>query len=402
MIAMDLFAGDARLEAYAIEDAGKIGTPALLIYPDIVDRNIRITLGMVGDDPERWRPHIKTAKLGAVIRRMLDHGIRNFKCATTLELLTACQAAAGDVLVAFAMTGANAGRVLALSEQFPKTRVSVLVESASQLAAWRNSGIGVFVDVNPGMNRTGVSTDRADEIVKLCQDSGSALRGLHWYDGHISGGEPDERRAAAHRGYERLMETVTAVQASGCQVEEVITSGTPVAPYAYSYPGFQNASFVHRISPGTVVYNDTTSLRQLAGFGYQAAAVVLTTVISHPLAGKITCDAGHKSVSADAGVPTCAVIGHPELMPLKPSEEHLPIEGPAGARLPEIGENLYLIPRHVCPSVNNFDEALMIVNGRVSAIERVSARGHEGISPQSFPLSDYANRIRGREQPLSA
>ena len=127
------------------------------------------------------------------------------------------------------------------------------------------------------------------------------------------------------------MEIVKAVEAAGCPVSEVITSGTPVAPYGYSYAGFANAKFVQRISPGTVVYNDTTSLKQLDRFGYQAAAVILTTVISHPAANRITCDAGHKSVSADAGVPTCAVIGHPELTPLKPSEEHLPMEVAAGA-----------------------------------------------------------------------
>jgi D-serine deaminase-like pyridoxal phosphate-dependent protein len=368
---------NARLETYLVKDAGRIATPALLIYPKIVEQNIRITLGMVGNDPQRWRPHIKTAKLGAVIRQMVGHGIRNFKCATTLELLTACQVGAEDVLVAFAMTGANARRVLELAKQFPKTRVSVLVEASEQLAAWRGTGIGVFVDVNPGMNRTGVSNDRIGEIVRLCQESGAALRGLHWYDGHLSSGEPEERKASAHKGYDRLMEIVKAVEAAGCTVGEVITSGTPVAPYGYSYAGFANASFVHRISPGTVVYNDTASLKQLAGFGYQAAAVVLTTVISHPLPDKITCDAGHKSVSADAGVPTCAVIGHPELMPLKPSEEHLPMEAAVGVEVPAIGENLYLIPRHVCPSVNNFDEALMIVDGRVTGVERVNARGHE-------------------------
>jgi D-serine deaminase-like pyridoxal phosphate-dependent protein len=372
-----MFAMDTTLEVYAVKDAARIVTPALLIYPEIVDQNIRITLGMVGNDPQRWRPHIKTAKLGAIVRRMLDAGIHNFKCATTLELLTACQAGAGDVLVAFAMTGANARRVLEVSRQFPKTRVSVLVEAAEQLAVWRDTGIGIFVDVNPGMNRTGVGNNRVDEIVNLCRDGAAALRGLHWYDGHLSSGEPAERSAQAHKGYDRLVEIVRAVEAAGCRVGEAITSGTPVAPYGYSYPGFRNAGFIHRISPGTVVYNDMTSLRQLAGFGYEPAAVILTTVISHPLPEKITCDAGHKSVSADAGVPTCAVIGHPELTPMKPSEEHLPIEAPAGVALPVIGENLYLVPRHVCPSVNNFDEALMIVDGRVVGVERVSARGHE-------------------------
>ena len=393
-----MIAMDERLETYLVKDAERIVTPALLIYPKMVEQNIRITLGMVGNDPQRWRPHIKTAKLGAVIRQMIGQGIHQFKCATTLELLTACQMGAEDVLVAFAMTGANASRVRELAKQFPKTRVSVLVEASEQLAAWRDTGIGIFVDVNPGMNRTGMSNERIPEIVKVARESGASFRGLHWYDGHLGGGEPDERRAAAHTGYDRLMEIVKAVEAEGFPVGEVITSGTPVAPYGHSYAGFTNAKFVQRISPGTVVYNDTTSLKQLAGFGYQAAAVILTTVISHPAANRITCDAGHKSVSADAGVPTCEVIGHPELTPLKPSEEHLPMEVTAGTALPAIGANLYLIPRHVCPSVNNFDEALMIVDGRVTGVEKVHARGHEnpllGANPVRFWETDVELRTR--------
>ena len=377
---------DPRLETYAVKDAGRIVTPALLIYPKIVDQNIRITLGMVGNDPQRWRPHIKTAKVGAVIRQMIGRDIRNFKCSTTLELLTACQAGAADVLVAFAMTGANARRVLEVAGQFPKTRVSVLVEASEKLAAWHDTGIGIFVDVNPGMNRTGVCNERADEIVKLAREAGPAFRGLHWYDGHISSGEPAERKATAYQGYDRLMEIVNAVEAAVGEVGEVITSGTPVAPYGYLYAGFTNASFVHRISPGTLVYNDTTSLKQLAGFGYQPAAIVLTTVISHPLPERITCDAGHKSVSADAGVPTCAVIAHPELTPLKPSEEHLPLAVKVGATGPHLGEALYLIPRHVCPTVNNFDCALLVRNGEVESVESVAARGREA------PLLAAANR----------
>jgi len=44
---------------------------------------------------------------------------------------------------------------------------------------------------------------------------------------------------------------------------------------------------------------------------------------------------------------------------------------------PEVGEALYLLPRHVCPTVNNFDCALLVRNGRIETVERVSARGRE-------------------------
>jgi D-serine deaminase-like pyridoxal phosphate-dependent protein len=365
------------LAGYALEDTSGIVTPALLIYPDAVAGNIRTTLAIVKNDPERWRPHIKTAKLGAIVAQMVGEGIHNFKCATTLELLTACRAGASDVLLALSVSGGNARRVAELAEEFPRTRVSVLVESAAQTAVWRGTRVGVFIDVNSGMNRTGISEARTSDVIQLARNLGAAFRGLHWYDGHISNPSPGEREKQAHAGYARLLAVVHAVEAAGVPVAEVITSGTPSAASGISYPGFAGAKFQHRVSPGTVVYNDFTSLGQLEAFDYRPAALVLATVISQPLERQITCDAGHKSVSADAGVPTCAVIGHPNYQPLKPSEEHLPIEIPPGVEAPAIGDKLYLIPRHVCPTVNNFDEALMIRGGRVAGVERVTARGHE-------------------------
>jgi D-serine deaminase-like pyridoxal phosphate-dependent protein len=368
---------DFPLDGYALKNADQIITPALLIYPEVVDANIRATLKMVGNDPNRWRPHIKTAKLAAVVQRFVRFGIVNFKCSTTLELLTACEAGAKDVLVAFAVGGANARRVRELAESFPRTRVSVLVESKQQADSWRGTGMGIFIDVNPGMDRTGIGQEQLQQVVSLARQIGPTFRGLHYYDGHASAFPPAEREAAVHHGYDRLMALVAALQNTGLQVGEVITSGTPAAPFGYSYKPFANASFIHRISPGTVVYNDLVSLQQLAGYGYAPAVLVLSTVISHPLPDVITCDGGHKSVSADAGVPTCAVMGHPELTPLKPSEEHLPIRTSNAETLPAIGENIYLLPRHVCPTVNNFDHALMVVDGEIQAIENVTARGHE-------------------------
>ncbi len=363
---------------YTIDDLDSIVTPALVIYPDIVDANIDATLALAGGDANRWRPHIKTAKLGYTMRHLVSRGVVNFKCSTTLELLTACRSAAKDALVAYAMVGANAKRVREIADEFPNVRVSILVENESQAAAWDGTGIGLFIDVNPGMDRTGIDQSRTADIVALARTLGSAFRGLHYYDGQIHATLESQRRGEAFQGYDTLMKVAAAVEGAGCTVGEVITSGTPAMPSGLAYPGFRNAAFVHRVSPGTVVYHDTTSTEQLADVeGYRPAALVIARVVSHPLPGRVTCDAGHKSVSADAGVPTCEVLGRPDLTPLKPSEEHLPIDVAAGSKSPEIGETLFLIPRHVCPTVNNFDEALLIRGGRIVGIEPVSARGHE-------------------------
>ena len=231
------------------------------------------------------------------------------------------------------------------------------------------------------MNRTGIEQSQRDKVVALARAVAAAsleFRGLHYYDGQYGGVSESERAKATHQGYDRLLEIVSQLELSGIRVPEVITAGTPTFPCSLSYEGFRGGSFVHRVSPGTIVYCDATSLEQLpAEYGYRLAVLVLTRVVSVPRPGVVTCDGGHKAVSADAGVPTCVVVGHSELTPLGPSEEHLPLAVKDGAAVPQVGEALYLLPRHVCPTVNNFDVALLVRDGKIEALENVSARGHE-------------------------
>jgi len=369
------------LDRFRVQDAGDVMTPALLVYPDAIGANIAAILTTLGGAGDRWRAHVKTAKLAFTMRMLADCGVTNFKCATTLELVVACESGARDVLVAYPVVGANARRVREIAQSFPAVRVSILAENEEQIRQWSGSRLGVFLDVNPGMNRTGIEQDHRDEIVALTRtirSAGLPFRGLHYYDGHFGGLDESERTPAAHRGYEQLLKVVEALEQSGLRVEEVITAGTPTFPASLAFAGFRGRQFVHRISPGTVVYNDATSLAQLpVSLGLQPAVLVMTCVVSHPRAGIITCDAGHKSVSADAGVPTCIVAGHPELAPLGPSEEHLPMAVAEGAAAPKVGDILYLIPRHVCPTVNNFDSAILVRNNKVESLEKVSARGRE-------------------------
>ena len=156
---------------YSIAGADEALTPALVLYPEIVASNIERTLELLGGDASRIRVHVKTAKLGYSIRLLLDRKIRAFKCATTLELVTACENGANDVLFAYPAMGANGRRVAQIADQFPNVRISVLVENDDQLRQWQGTRVGIFLDINPGMNRTGIEQERTDKVV-------SALRGI--------------------------------------------------------------------------------------------------------------------------------------------------------------------------------------------------------------------------------
>src|SRR5215467_6029249 len=203
------FPWDERYRVARIED---VLTPALVVYPEMIASNIARTLHLPGEDANRWRVHIKTAKLDYTLLMLVERGVRNFKCATTLELLEACRTGASDVLFAYPAVGANARRAREIADAFPDVRISVLTDNEDQLRQWRGSSVGVFLDINPGMNRTGIEQSHCDQVLRLARAVGSVgleFRGLHYYDGHYGNLEERERTAAARPGYDRLLSLVS-------------------------------------------------------------------------------------------------------------------------------------------------------------------------------------------------
>ena len=70
------------------------------------------------------------------------------------------------------------------------------------------------------------------------------------------------------------------------------------------------------------------------------------------------------------------VIDHPQLVPTRPSEEHLPLFVDGGSA-PALGTELWLVPRHVCPTVNLAEEALVVAADGSYTIHRIEARSHD-------------------------
>src|SRR5437763_3516409 len=157
---------------------------------------------------------------------LLERGVRTFKCATTLELLVACRTGARDVLFAYPAVGANARRVREIANEFPAVSISVLAENEAQVRQWRESTIGIFLDINPGMNRTGIEQSHKDEVLQLVRtvrEAGLEFRGLHYYDGQYGGLEQRERTAAAHSGDDRLVGGAQGIDGSGGGERESIS-----------------------------------------------------------------------------------------------------------------------------------------------------------------------------------
>jgi D-serine deaminase-like pyridoxal phosphate-dependent protein len=370
--------GDER--AYRITGIEQMLTPALLVYGAVIDSNIAAAIKHAAGTPGRLRPHVKTAKLQKVIHRFVDFGITQCKCATTREFEVACASGMRDVLVAYPMMGRNAQRIQELSAGYPDVAVSVLVDHPEQIWQWDYS-TGIFLDVNPGMDRTGISPEQREKAIELAHriiESGRTFRGLHYYDGHLGSYEFEKRRLLATQGYEQLAQLASAVEQAGIDVGEVVTSGSAVFMFAGAYAPLTEGKWILRVSPGAAIYGDANTMQQIpADYGFRPAAVVATRVVSHPRSDLLTCDAGLKAVAGFAGLPNCAVLGRPDLVPQRMSEEHLTLQAPPEAVLPELGSILYLVPRHAGLTVNNFDVAVFKSADAAVSVEPVSAQGHE-------------------------
>ncbi len=146
---------------YNIEHSDKIDSPALIIYPQRMQENIFMLKSMIGD-PARLRPHVKTHKTREATIMMMDAGILKFKCATIAEAEMLGSVYAPDVLLAYQPSVPKIQRLLSLIKQFPLTRFSCLVDNAGVAANIAAAAvkaklvIPVYIDLNVGMNRTGI------------------------------------------------------------------------------------------------------------------------------------------------------------------------------------------------------------------------------------------------------
>src|SRR6187551_1696122 len=177
---------------FEIKNIKELDSPALVVFPERVKHNIQLAIDMIGD-VDRLRPHIKTNKSPDVARLMLQAGIDKFKCATIAEAEMLAQCNAPDVLLAYQSTGPKIARLLKLIQAYPFTHFSCLVDSADaaqEIAAEAMNyrlTVNVLLDVNVGMNRTGVLPQNVAELHGACRKlKGINVIGVHGYDGHIN------------------------------------------------------------------------------------------------------------------------------------------------------------------------------------------------------------------------
>jgi D-serine deaminase-like pyridoxal phosphate-dependent protein len=358
---------------YEIANAAEIPSPALLVYPDRIEENLRRMVAVAGS-AERLRPHVKTHKMPEVIRLCLAHGIGKFKAATIAEAEMTAAAGAADVLLAYPVVGPAARRLVELARRFPQTRFRTVVDSdvgiddLAQAAAAAGTRIDTLLDLDVGMHRTGVAP--GPEALRLArriaESPAIAFGGLHAYDGHLH--DADHRRLVEQVGaaFAPVWQLRDELLAAGIPVPLVVAAGTPTTPILAARGDVE-------VGAGTTVLWDFGQPTTSPDLDFLNAAVLLARVVSHPAPGRLCLDLGHKAVASEMPHPRIRIFGLEDATFPMHSEEHLVVETPRAAELP-VGTVVYALPRHVCPTVALHEQAVVVRDGRAVDRWHVAAR----------------------------
>ena len=357
-------------QSHSIENIEAIDSPAIAVYPDRIEENIRQALALVSADRKTFlRPHVKTHKTQEVVQMMQQQGIDRFKCSTIAEAEMLGMTQAADVLLAYQPTHLKADRLLQLQKAYPNTRFSCLVDNpatAEHLSeVFADHPLPVYIDLDVGMHRTGISPHQAPALIKACSElKGISVVGLHAYDGHIHASDYEERKQAADKAYSLVTE-----------VQQRQDSQTPLTVVIGGSPTFSIHAQRHQVecSPGTFPLWDAGYAEAFPDLSFQWAAVVLTRVISIIDDHKLCLDVGSKAVAADAVWPRIIFPDRPEAEAVSQSEEHLVMTMPNTAKV-SLGEVWWGVPIHICPTVNLYPSLHVIRNGRWEEDWQVAAR----------------------------
>jgi D-serine deaminase-like pyridoxal phosphate-dependent protein len=351
-----------------------IDSPSLLVYPSLVQKNIAEMIRMAGS-VDRLRPHIKTHKTAEGIQMMQEQGIYKFKCATIAEAELLAINKAKDVLLAHQPVGVKIDRLIKLITIYPDTVFSAIVDNLEQVNAINLKltdialRLQVYIDINVGMNRTGIAPN--EEALQLYEYIQSATNlhfaGLHVYDGQHRQADPLEREKACENAFEQVYQWIEKLEQRGCERPLIIAGGSP----SFS---IHAKKMDRECSPGTNIFWDHGYASICPEQHFTPAVHLVTRVISKPSSNRVCLDLGHKAVASENEITKRVYLpSNTDLKPVGQSEEHLVMETEQADKY-KVGDILIGIPYHICPTVALYETLIAIDNDQIIGEWQVAAR----------------------------
>lgn len=353
-------------------------TPAPVVDLDVLARNLDGLAAYASRHGIGLRPHIKTHKSPRVGAEQVRRGAVGLTCATTREAEVMADVT-DDILVAYPPVGeARLRRLMGLPE---RVRLMVALDSAAAIEGLARAAAAaarptrVLVEVDLGMHRVGVGApEDAIALARLIRDRPPLeYAGIAFYPGHLRQALA-EQEAGLEALRAELGRWLAALEAAGCRPAIVSGGSTPTALRAHELPG------VTEIRPGTYVYNDREIVSIGAAGRADCALTVLATVVSTAVPGQAVVDAGTKALGREplrvgAGAGFGELLDRPDVTVKGMSEEHGLLDLSGTAWRPAVGDQVRIIPNHVC-IVTHLNDVIYGVRGdRVETRWPVAARG---------------------------
>lgn len=364
---------------YSLDNTHDINTPSLVYYKDLIIENTKKAINLAGGVDRLW-PHVKSHKMISMVRLQQEMGITKFKCSTIAEAEMLVDGDVEDIALAYPLIGPNIKRFIELQKGANRSRLWAIGDNYQQLKLLSDQSLEagirtlVLIDVNMGMNRTGVPFNQVEELYrKSYKLQGIEVDGLHCYDGNHNDKDVVIRKEKVDLTVKEVYKVKKSLEKDGLSCSIIIAGGTPSFPCHAQYEEFY-------LSPGTVFLTDYGNLRNLPDLNYVPAAALMTRVVSHPKKHIFTIDLGNKGIAADPTGLRGAIVGlENKVSPLFQNEEHWVFQMNEGYEdnLPEIGTVLYVIPTHICPTSALYSEALVSQGGKIVDVWQVTARNRK-------------------------
>jgi D-serine deaminase-like pyridoxal phosphate-dependent protein len=352
----------------------RVDTPMPIVVIDTVQSNISRMQEFANTRGLRLRPHVKTHKCIEIGRLQTDAGACGITAGTIREAEVFAGEGFRDIFLAYPIwaAGSKAARIRHLAESI-ELRVGVdsraAIDRLAESMRGASSRLQVVVEVDCGAHRSGVVAEVAGELARYAAKVGLEPVGVYTYPGQ-GGSGPAARRPAADEQLSALETAVASLQAVGIEPAVVSAGSTPTAEYSDRAP-------ITEIRPGEYVFCDLDNLQIGACTEEQVALLVAATVVSDTMSDHVIVDVGTKALgregSPQKGYGRALGVGDGRL--LKLNEYHGFLCADSRDR-PAVGTVLPIIPNHVCPVVNSFDE-LVVTDAAGASLERwaVAARG---------------------------
>jgi D-serine deaminase-like pyridoxal phosphate-dependent protein len=358
----------------------ELETPRLVIDLDIVEANARRMAAAISERGIKLRPHIKTHKSVAIARIQLDAGAVGVTVGTLGEAEVMAEGGIEDIFLAYPVwaVGRKAERLRALATR-DGLQFAVGVDSergARQLADAMGADrarLRVLLDIDPHYGRTGVAPAAAGELAAAVSRLGLDVVGAFVHGGHAYFA-PDAAAGAAADEDEALALAAESMRTIGIEPQILSAGSSPTALPAAHRP-------VTEMRPGTYVIGDRQQVAIGASPAEAVAIAVAATVVSNAIPGQVVIDAGAKSLTKDLpayldGYGT--IPAYPEGIIERVSDYHGQVRFPEGARMPQLGEIVAVVPNHACPVIDLYDTFLATRSGETLGEWRVDARGRSG------------------------